>query len=389
MPAPAKPYPPLARLCAAAARGRLSCALLFLAVLLCARPATAAADDSIFVYDVFAGAPTCAEIEARISSLELRPTVLLSIEQGREFELASADGIERVRCALHQLRPLFHKHTVKLLLLQDPGYLDDLAEATNRMRLVAAFARDNPGVAGVVVDVEPYAHPDWECGTVEQHRQLVARFLEVLRQSRAAVQPLPLEAVVPWWSARLDEVPEFQPPQVMATVSGVFVMLYSDEGGPVWGTTSERIAKNAENSSSFFRAGSHVHLLMARYESRSGPDLEQDLRRLRKQYAGKPGFAGVGVFHAGNQYDAPLVRMLSSAVLDSQGMGLPDVTITSAYKTVHSSPCGNFSLRGMPGENLTLVVSKPGFRDVTVQVTLKPPGRATEVPPIRLEPVTP
>ena len=60
---------------------RLFARILLTAVVLAAPLACARtpAEDSVFVYDVFAGAPDCAAIRQRLGRLPLRPTVILSV----------------------------------------------------------------------------------------------------------------------------------------------------------------------------------------------------------------------------------------------------------------------------------------------------------------------
>src|SRR5438046_2993303 len=100
----------------------------------------AARESSVFVYDVFLGAPDCATVRARLSALPLRSTVLLSVEQGPEFLPDSRAGSRRLRCALHALHAQHRR--VKALLLQDASFLDRPAEAVRRVRALARLQGD-------------------------------------------------------------------------------------------------------------------------------------------------------------------------------------------------------------------------------------------------------
>ena len=347
---------------------------------------------SVFVYDLFAAEPDCAHIRERLQALPLRSTVLLSVEQGPEFLPDSSAGQQRLRCALTFLRA--HGRRVKALLLQDTTFLDTPNEAARRMAALARFSRSAGGFAGAVLDIEPYLHRDWECGTVGDRRALAMRYLELVKQVRRAVAPLTVEVAVPAWWAEQSEVPELQPEQLFRATDGVYVMLYGDPGGPLVGGSVERIAERIPASGGFFGSGSgssakrasqpRVHLVLAPYELSSPAEMEAQLAALRQRYAGARGFAGVSLFHAAATYNAPLVRMLSGSVLDERGERLHGATVVSAELKAESDDCGNFSLRDVKTEAVRLEVRKAGYRTASVEVKLAPAGQVTELPPIHL-----
>jgi len=350
--------------------------------------ATSRADDAIFVYDVFADAPSCRLIEQRLIQLPLRPTVLLSVEQGAEFLPDSPAGSARLRCALGWLRRSGHR--TKAMLLQDAGFMDHQHEAVRRMRRLAEFARQHGGIQAAVLDLEPYAHPHWECGTAEEHRRLAQRFVALLRATRAAAGPLPLEMAAPWWLPSMQDIPEMQPASLFRIVSGMYLMLYGDPGGPLVGPTAQAIVERVPSAGAFFGHdaghGGRVYLGLATYELASRPALDQELASLRERYARAPGFAGTVVFHAASAYNAPLVRMVAGQVVDAQGKGVAGAEVEFAGMRARTSDCGNFSFRGIavPGGQMT--VRRAGFRPTSLDVQLSPPGRETSAGVIHLMP---
>ena len=85
-----------------------------------------ATDEAVFVYDVFQGRPTCPEVVDRLKKLPLRPTLILSIEQGPEFLLDRAVGGELLSCVVSNLPPPAKR--VKALFLQDFSFIKNRSE---------------------------------------------------------------------------------------------------------------------------------------------------------------------------------------------------------------------------------------------------------------------
>ena len=339
------------------------------------------AEDSVFVYDVFAGAPDCAAIRQRLARLPLRPTVILSVEQGAEFVLDRPAGERQLRCALAELRHTSRR--ARAMLLQDIGFLRNQEEAVRRVRRLAQLASRTGGLAGMVVDIEPYLDPRWACAPAAVRRDIMASYVELLRKLRAAKGRLPLEAAVPWWFAS----PEVDGSSVVAALDGVYVMVYGDEGGPLVGGRAQRVLERVPPKGGFFD-GTRVHVALAPYEAESPAHFGREIAHLRQRYAHTRGWAGVAVFHAGSAYGVPLVRSLAGVVQDAHGAAVAGAVVEFSGKKAQTDVCGQFSFRGMTEAEGELVVSKPGFRGVTVKLRLAPPGAATEVPPIRLEGVT-
>ncbi len=198
-----------------------------------------AAEQSVFVYDTFAQERDCPAIQAYLQSLPLRPTVLLSIEQGADFLLDTPKNAARVSCAVRMLRK--HGHQVKAMLLQDHGFLVDQKEAVRRMRSLQQYVAKGGGFSGALIDVEPHADPDWECGGLEKQRKLADEYVQLLRSLQEAARPLRFEALVPAWFPALTEVPQLQPVNLRAYIDGFYVMVYGDEGGPLVGGSLDRV----------------------------------------------------------------------------------------------------------------------------------------------------
>ncbi|HZQ93235.1 MAG TPA: carboxypeptidase-like regulatory domain-containing protein [Terriglobales bacterium] len=350
---------------------------VLLAVVLSAGAAHAALEDSVFVYDLFAGKPACAQIEQRLAALDLRPTVLLSVEQGPAFIPATPEGREQVACAVRALRR--GKHHVKAMLLQDPGFLKDRSAAVQRVHAAATL----PGIEGLLIDVEPYTDPDWDCGKPEVRRQIAAGYVDLLRTLRSVADPMPLEAAVAWWMPGMEGVPEFATPRLADAADGLYLMLYGDEGGPLVGATVADVAGRIPGSSEMLHRA-RVYFALARYESPSPEALNETIGGLRRLYGKTQGFRGTAVFHAGSRYNARRMRILSGVVTDAEGNPVPNAQLEMAGVTTRANICGQFLLRGMQRDSAELVVTAPGYRRVLQYVPLRPAGYQTEIPPIRL-----
>ena len=362
-----------------------ACALMALGALpFCSR--SKGPEDAVFVYDLFAGTPSCPDLQKRLQALSLRPTVILSIEQGPEFLLASREGEARVTCAVGWLRE--HNYTFKPMLLQDPSFIEHQNEATRRMRLVAEYAKRQP-VAGAVIDIEPYGDPSWTCAASEQRRALISRYRDLLRALHSAAGALPLETAAPWWLTTMNDVPDMQPQSMLQDVSGMYLMVYADEGGPLIGGTADRIAQHVPPDSAYFGQANQqgkIYLGIATYETSSRETLEQEIKALQRRYANVPGFGGTAVFHAASRYNVPLVRSLDGKVVDDAGKDVAGAKVEFAGMSTYTSGCGNFGFRAfgaIPGGEL--IVSNPGYEPQSRQVQIAPPGQGTEVGTITLK----
>ena len=355
------------------------------AVVLVLTPARAQAkklEDSSFVYGIFADHPTCEQVEQRLAAAPLRPAVLLSVENGQGFLLDQAGGADLLQCALQSLAGA--GRTAKALLLQDPSFLERTDESARRMRLLGEFAAAHRKLlAGAVIDIEPYVEERWSCATHAGKREIGGRYLDLLRQLKAASGTLPVEAAVPWWYVLNDDIPELLPGTILGAADGVYFMVYGDEGGPVVDGQAEKVFDRMPAEKLGTRRGK-VYIALATYESVSAAELEAELGAVRGHYAAVRSFAGTAVFHATSEYNAPLVRVLSGVVADSEGNGLAAAQVECCGVKAVTNACGKFTLKGIPEERATLRISKEGYAPRAVEVTLFAPGRERELPPILL-----
>jgi hypothetical protein len=350
-------------------------------LLLLTAVAAAGMEDSSFVYDIFAGEPSCAVIQKRLAHLPLRKTVLLSVEDGPELVLDRPSGIKQLRCAVAALQR--GSHEIKALMLQDISFLKNAEEAVRRVGEVAQLSPR--AIHGVVVDIEPYVDETWDCGSPTQRRATATQYIALLQAIRTAARPMKLEAVVPWWYAAMKDVPELQPASLYGATDGIYAMVYGDPGGPVVDGNAQKILEHLPMNSPFFKKGK-LYVAVATYEARSAQHLNNEIEILRAQYKGAQGFAGVSVFRAGGPYAAPLVRSLLGSVIDLKGAGLPAALVQFTTTRTETNSCGHFGLRDMDRDEGDLIVSKPGFRTVSQPVQLAPPGQERDLPPIRLTP---
>ncbi len=341
-------------------------------------------EDSVYVYDVFKPGTACAEMEERLKALPLRSTVILSIEQGPEFVLDRPKGEDDLACVLNHLRAASRK--VKVLLLQDPVFLDRGEEAVRRAALVSAFAERHKGqLAGVQVDVEPYTIEKWGCCNAEERRAILRDLHQLLTRVRRNLGGLPLAVVAPWWYPVVRELPEAGPELMFQVVDEIYLMAYGDEGGPLVGGTAERVLGRVD-APEFFTGKGRMYIALAAYEFRSPEHLQAELETVRRRLASRPTFAGTALFHATSAFNVPLGRFVSGTVIDPDGKRLAGVEVQADGATAKTNVCGQFSLR-LPGTSTKaeLVLRKPGFLARKLQPDLPMPGSTRELGNITLE----
>lgn len=345
--------------------------------------ASAPREDSVFVYDVFRGQPACAQITSTLRSMRLRETVILSIEQGPDLILDQPGGENALRCAADALHASGHR--VKTMALQDASFLDKQDDAVRRVKKIAAFARVHPKtIAGTVIDLEPYTDERWDCASPDNRAAIARRFRDLVGRLREESLPLPLEIVVPWWFAVVQEYPALHLRELGAVTDGIFLMLYGDEGGPVVSGTSARLKAKMDLVLAAGMSRTPFYIALATFEHRSSADLEREIRDLQARYGPVSQFAGTSVFHAQGRFDVSLVRMIGGAVLDNSGKGIAGARVVVLDKVAETNSCGHFTIRDLDAAGAGLSVSKPGYETTRVDVRFAEPGTLKELPPIVL-----
>ena len=271
------------------------------AVLGSALPAQAgAAEDGVYVYNLFREASNCLELFGRLRRLALRPTVILSIEEGPEFILDRPEGEQQLACVLRFLRGSDRR--VKAMFLQDTGFLRDSREAVRRAALLGEFAARYPGeLAGVHVDVEPHADTTWENSDTTERRGLLEGLHSLLRQVRPRLHGLPLGAAIPWWYADVvEEFPEAAPQALFQAADELHFMLYGDDREPN-PLDVARLFDWIGDEPDFSESG-RVYVVLATYQFPTKARLETGLRQIRRLLGSNRNFAGTTVFHAESGY---------------------------------------------------------------------------------------
>ena len=358
--------------------------LLFYPLQWAAAAPTARAEDEVYVYDLFVEGANCGTALARLKKLPLRPTLILSIEQGKRFVLDDPGGERLLACVLDHLHG--SDRTVKAMLLQDPSFTERTGEAVRRAARLGQFVRRHPGrLAGAHIDVEPYTTEAWSCGDVEERRRLVQELHQLLNLVRRQLRGLPLGLAVPWWFPRIsDEVPEAAPEALFNVADEIYLMTYGDKGGPVVGGTPGRVLRRVD-APEFFSGTGRIYIALASYEFPSADELEAAVGTVHQRLNRYPNFAGTAVFHAASVFNAPLLRLVSGKVVDEAGEDLAGVEIRAGGIRKRSNKCGKFSLGGVPEVQPELVLEKPGFRTRKVPIRLAAPGRIRELGNIVLE----
>ena len=269
-----------------------------------AQPAQAAkAEDGVYVYNLFREASNCQELFGRLRRLTLRPTVILSIEEGPEFILDRPDGEQQLACVLGFLRG--SERRVKAMFLQDPVFLDRGQEAVRRAERLGEFIAEHPeDLAGVQINVEPHSDQRWPEADATGRSRLLQGLLELLGQVRPHLEGFPLSVVVPWWYSHIaPDVREASPKSLFEAADEVYMMAYGDEDP----RTDENFAGSlrARLGSAFaFSEFGPTHVILSKHEFLSRRRLEDELKRLRRALASSPGFAGTAVFHATSDFQA-------------------------------------------------------------------------------------
>ncbi len=341
-------------------------------------------EDAVYVYDAFRGAANCAQVVAKLKRLPLRPTVILSIEQGAKFLLDRKDGEALLACVVQKLRS--PSRSVKALFLQDPGFLERVEEAARRAALLGDFAGRYPGLlVGAQVDVEPHASKKWSCCSNAEQREMLSAFHELLRRVRSHLRGLPLSLVAPWWYIQTgSQLPEAAPSALFLVADEIYLMAYDAPGGPPVGGEAARVLARVRAPGLFDGRG-QVHIALATYEFRSAAHLQEEMKKLQQSLASSPNFAGTAVFHATSPFNAPLVRGVSGTVTDRAGHKLSAVEIKAAGIRASSNTCGQFALRGLPDRDVLLILQKKGFRPRMLMVQPPAPGIIRELGNMVLE----
>lgn len=273
-------------------------ALVFLVALGLGAPGHARAhEDAVYVYDLFQKAKNCPELFARLRKLPLRPTVILSIEQGPEFVLDRPRGEEQLTCVLRFLRGSARK--VKALFLQDPTFLENSQEAVRRAALLGDYSARHPEeLDGAQVDVEPHADTKWETNSPEERRTMLRNLQDLLRQVRTQLRGLPLGAAVPWWYASEElNLPEAAPGALFQVADELYLMVYGDPGEPPVGGSADSVLEHLAAAQTFSGGGA-IYVVLAAHEFLSPAHLQAELKKVRSSLAGERTFAGTAVFHA-------------------------------------------------------------------------------------------
>ena len=359
--------------------------LLLLPVEWAAAAPAARAEDEVYVYDLFVEGANCGTVLARLKQLPLRPTLILSVEQGKRFLLDDPAGNRLLACVLDHLRG--SDRTVKAMLLQDPSFTERTGEAVRRAARLGQFVKQHPGrLAGAHIDVEPYTTEEWSCGDAEERGRLVQELHQLLDLVRQQLRGLPLGAAVPSWFPRIsDEVPEAAPEALFSVADEIYLMTYGDKGGPVVGGTANRVLRRVD-APEFFSGTGRMYIALASYEFPSAADLETTVGTVHQRLDRHANFAGTAVFHAASVFKAPLLRLVSGQVVDEAGEGVAGVNIDAGEIRKRSNKCGKFVLRGVPEGQAELILEKGGLpHSESFPSALAAPGRIRDLGNIVLE----
>jgi hypothetical protein len=268
------------------------------------------------------------------------------------------------------------------MTLQDPVFLFRRQEAVRRVRALSSFAVSNPEmIASIVLDVEPYADPRWDCADYTLRSRILEQFRDLLRAVKGA-SSLYVDAVVPWWFAVQTRFPFVCLRALQELVDGIYLMMYGDPGGPVVnGTASGVLNRLPPAVLASLRAP--VYLAIATYELPSLAAELQESKKLKSIYQSQSAFGGISVFRAGGEYAVPRQLLLAGTVVGASGQPLVGAQIAFGGTKITSNECGQFLLRAAGGSRGALVVRTEKTRH-SLKLKLRPAGEITELGTIRL-----
>jgi hypothetical protein len=162
------------------------------------------------------------------------------------------------------------------------------------------------GFDGLVFDVEPYLHADWN--TKKQDR-LIRSYLAGLRSAVRRAGDLPVLAAAPFWFDEIRVKRTTLVKKVLAATNGIVVMAYRDHAEGVDGIIdlSATEASLAASMGRQFVVGvetGFVGLDKVTFGEEGEAVMEQELLLVEAEFASTPGFAGFAIHHYAS-YSAP------------------------------------------------------------------------------------
>ena len=155
------------------------------------------------------------------------------------------------------------------------------------------------GFDGLVFDVEPYLHGDWN--TKKQNR-LIRSYLAGLDQASGRAGDLPVLAAVPFWFDEIRVKRNTLVEKVLATTDGIVVMAYRDHAEGVDGIIdlSATEASLAASMGREFVIGVETGLVSpdkVTFAEEGEQFMENELAKVESAFASSPAFTGVAIHH--------------------------------------------------------------------------------------------
>ncbi len=155
---------------------------------------------------------------------------------------------------------------------------------------------------GVIVDIEPYVHPDWS--NRKRRKKLLDNFVKGLDRGRAAAGRIPFVATVPFWfdSKKLRVKKRQLIDRVLDVVDGVNVLAYRDSAAGSDGIIAHAMAEVSQATSagrtaviSVQTAADELNKLTFFEEGEAA--MEAELAQVAAAFEGYRGFAGLAIHH--------------------------------------------------------------------------------------------
>ncbi len=158
------------------------------------------------------------------------------------------------------------------------------------------------GFDGLVFDVEPYLHADWN--TKKQNR-LIRSFLAGLGSAVGQAGDLPVLAAVPFWFDEIRVKRTTLVNRVLAVTDGIVVMAYRDHAAGVDGIIdlSSTEAALAASMGRQFVIGVETGAVgnnKVTFAEEGGGFMESQLGLVEAEFGANPGFAGFSIHHYGS-----------------------------------------------------------------------------------------
>ncbi len=242
-------------------------------------PASASGDRALWVWDQPSQAIVDFSVSNGVSDVYLHAPPGFSADPAFDSFLASAHGSG---LAVHAMAG-------------DPGWAKDPGPWTMWTREVATHG----GFDGIVFDVEPYGHPDWNS---RKQSRLINSYLSGLDAAVRAAGELPALAAVPFWFDEIRVKRDTLLQRVVGSADGIVVMAYRDQAAGADGiiALSQTEAVLASAAGKLFVIGVETAAVVPEkvtFHEEGRAEMETELAAVETHFGAMSGYGGIAIHH--------------------------------------------------------------------------------------------